>query len=201
MQSHTDMIRNAEVELARMVALAFTVKRPVTAWHALIPGMFLFNFLRKTSETRRYTKVFMVPRDRALQVALAVREGGDRQVALDRASREIADWLDSVGYFSPEIHQAHVNMIGLLAKHYERLISSGGVSYEDLTRRAYESRQEYEQWLERLCAVEREIDDAISSRPGTTEAVKNRLRTEQEQLAILRKKITARIFPETHQDE
>ncbi len=184
-----------------MVALAFTVKRPVTAWHTLIPGMFLFDFIRKTAETRRYTNVFMFPRNQALQAALAVREGGDREVARDRAGREIADWLRSHGYFTPEIHEPHANMIGLLAEHYERLLSSGGVSYEDLVRRAYGDLRAYESWLEGLAGVEREIDEAIASRPGTPEAVKRRLRIEQEELAKLRRKITDRIFHESEDHE
>jgi hypothetical protein len=55
------LVLDGEESFARAVALGVIVKRPPSAWHFLLPGMFLFDFLRRSSETRRYSDLFLFP--------------------------------------------------------------------------------------------------------------------------------------------
>ncbi|HUT72765.1 MAG TPA: NF038143 family protein, partial [Desulfatiglandales bacterium] len=66
MKTKYDMILSAEGSFARTVALGVVVRRPLTAWHYLIPGMFLIDFLRRSAEIRKYSEHFLFPRRQAL---------------------------------------------------------------------------------------------------------------------------------------
>ncbi len=70
-----DIIVNAEQQFAREVTLGVIVTRPLTAWHYIIPGFFIIDFLRRGSAIRQYTKHFMFPRKLAIDAALTELQG------------------------------------------------------------------------------------------------------------------------------
>ena len=74
-----DIIMNAEEQFAREVTLGVIVTRPLTAWHTIIPGFFIVDFLRRGSAIRQYTKHFMFPRKLALDAAVAVTREEDKE--------------------------------------------------------------------------------------------------------------------------
>lgn len=62
-------ILDEEESFARVVALGIHVKRPLSTWHFFLPGMFIFDFLRRSSEIKRYGDLFLFPRKLALEAA------------------------------------------------------------------------------------------------------------------------------------
>ena len=65
-----DIIENAERQFAREVTLGVIVTHPLTAWHYIIPGFFIIDFLRRGSAIRQYTKHFMFSRKLAMDTAV-----------------------------------------------------------------------------------------------------------------------------------
>ena len=96
-----DIIMNAEDQFAREVTLGVIVTRPLTAWHYMIPGFFIIDFLRRGSAVRQYTKYFMYPRTLAMDAALAVSRQEDKETLNSRIREDIRSWLEEAGYNKP----------------------------------------------------------------------------------------------------
>ena len=188
------MILEAEESLARAVALGVIVKKPLTAWHFVIPGMFIFDFLRRNTETQRYGELFLFPRKSALHGTLDVLEGEDRKQVLSRVEEQMRQWLISLKLYSERLLSGHMEQINLLIDHYITLFQAEGNSYPELVRSAYKTQDRFIGYLQRLAATEQEVDGAIAEIHGGTPEIWQRLRAEQVQVEEMRKKEIHRIF-------
>jgi hypothetical protein len=189
------LILDSEESFARAVALGVIVKRPPSAWHFLLPGMFLFDFLRRSSETRRYSDLFLFPRRLALKGALEILNGEDRKKILSRIEDDVKQWLVSLSLYSERLHRRQMDVIDLLVDHYSRLLHAEGNHYPDLIRYAYPAREFYEDYLHRLSTAEQEVDHAIVEIRGGE--VVERLQMEQIQVTELRTREVNRVFSRT----
>ena len=79
-----EIILAAEQSIAREAALGFIVARPPPIWQTMIPFMFIFDFLKRTSSVRRYSRQFMVPRRLALEASLEEMKGEEIKAANNR---------------------------------------------------------------------------------------------------------------------
>lgn len=189
-----NLIVFAEENFARAVALGVMVKRPLTAWHILIPGMFIFDFLRRSSEIKRYSTLFMFPRKIALDVALDITRGEDRKNRVLRAEGEISEWLTSLKLYSGRLHQGHIDEITLLIDHYSKLLNAEGANYHALVKNAYKNKGKYQVFLNQLASVEKEVDQAIAEIRCENHEIWKRLQAEQTQVEELRKKEIDKAF-------
>jgi hypothetical protein len=191
------LVLDGEESFARAVALGVIVKRPLSPWHFLLPGMFLFDFLRRSGETRRYSDLFLFPRKLSLNGALDILNGEDRKKILSQIEDDVKHWLVSLNLYSERLHRRHMDVIDLLIDHYSRLLHAGGNDYPGLIKDAYQARESYEAYLHRLGTAEQEVDHAIVEIRGETQEIVERLRMEQVQVAELRIKEVNRIFSRT----
>jgi hypothetical protein len=194
MREKYNIILEAEESFARAVALGVHVKSPLSAWHFILPGMFIFDFLRRSSETKRYSTLFVFPRKLALDAALDIMKGEDRKKTLSQIEEEIKQWLSSLNLYSEKLHRRHMEEIYLLVDHYSKLLHAEGNHYPALVKYAYQSREPYEAYLRRLSAAEQEVDRAIAEIRGETKEIGERLRAEQIQVTELRSKEVHQIF-------
>ncbi len=191
-----DIILSAEEEFARAVALGVLVKRPLTVWHYLIPGMFILDFLKRSSEMRKYSKHFLFPRKLAIDAAQDINNGEDKAKRLSRVKDEIKEWLNSLELYSQSLNQSQMEVVQLLIDHYSRLLNAEGDSFHSLIKNAWNSGENYEAYLWRLASAEKEVDRAIAEELGETEVLRERLLAEQQQVEKLRKKDVDIIFME-----
>jgi hypothetical protein len=194
MQDTYQIILKAEESFARTVALGVVVKKPLTTWHFIIPGMFIFDFLRRNSETKRYGELFLLPRKSALHGTLNVLKGEDRKQVLSRVEEEIRQWLISLKLYSERLLRGHMDQVNLLIDHYIKLFQAEGNTYQELVRNAYKTQDQFVGHLQRLVAAEQEVDGAVAEIHGGTPEIRERLRAEQVQVEALRKKEVQRIF-------
>jgi hypothetical protein len=194
MQETYRIILEAEESFARAVALGVVVKKQLTPWHFIVPGMFIFDFLRRNSETRRYSELFLFPRKSALHGTLDVLEGGDRKQVISRVEEDIRQWLISLKLYSERLLRGHMEQIHLLIDHYIKLFQTEGNSYPELVRNAYKTQDQFMGYLERLVTAEQEVDAAVAEIHGKTPEISERLRAEQVQVEALRKKEVERIY-------
>jgi hypothetical protein len=195
-QKNYQMILSAEESFAQGVALGMWVQRPLTAWHYLLPGMFVWDILRRRMAVQQYSSLFLFPRKLALDAALGMTGSEGREGVLSVAGNKIQEWLSIKRVDSPSILRGHMNQIGILLDHYSRLLQADGESYLALIRNAYGTRRNYEGYLARLSAAEGGVDRGLAEIQGGTAESWDRLRAEQAQVAQLRKKEVDRIFPE-----
>jgi len=188
------LVLDGEESFARAVALGVTVKRPLSAWHFLLPGMFIFDFFRRTNEIKRYSDLFLFPRKLALNGALEIIQGEDRESILSGAEEQMKAWLLSLKLDSDRLLQGHMEEIHLLIDHYSKLLRAEGNHYTVLIKDAYKTREQYETYLQQLTTKEQEVDQAIADLHGNAEHIWERLKAEALQVAELREKETNRIF-------
>ena len=192
--NHDDHITAAEEQFAREVALNLIYLKPPKMWQNLIPGMFIFDFLRRGGVIRRYTKKYMFPRRLALD-ALRELSGGAGRESVDRRTRDRIDAeLQPLQLPSPDLARAFYHAVDLLTGHYDRLMRAQGQSYDELVRSAYPNAGEYERHLQQLTAAERAIDKTVLEIAGTGESVAAELKLEADQVAESRRKQMERIF-------
>jgi hypothetical protein len=193
-QKKFDEILSAEDAFAHAVALGIWVKRPLTAWHLLLPGMFISDFLRRSQVVRQYSAVFLYPRKVALEAALESIEG--ESPPKGEAEEVIRQWLDSLKMYSEPLLRAHLRLIAVLRDHYSKLLRGEGKDYASLLRKVYGTRENYEAYLKRLTAAEQEVDRSVADFRGQSQEIRERLQAEQTQMEILRGKEIDRIFPQ-----
>ena len=189
-----DLILYAEEALARQVALGVIVTRPQSVWHYLIPFMFIFDFLRRSSTMRRYTQLFMFPRKLAMDAARRIIEGEERKERISWTEEEIKVWLETLNLYSPSLQTAQMKVVTRLMDHYTKLLQTEGETYYDLVRNAYMSQSDYQAFLSQLKALEQEVDRAIIEKLGETEKLREKLLAEEEQLERMRQKRIDDIF-------
>jgi hypothetical protein len=197
MERKYKVILDAEESFARAVALGVYIRRPLTTWHFLLPGMFIFDFIRRSSGIRRYSTLFVFPRKLALDGALIILNGEDRKNILSRIEEEIRSWLTSLKLYSERLLRGHAEEIDLLIDHYSKLLRAEGNHYHTLFKNAYKTREQYEVYLYQVTTAEQEIDRAIAEIRGETEEIWGRLRAEEIQVMELRTKEVNQIFPGT----
>jgi len=189
-----DIILNAEQQFAREVTLGVLYLRSLSVWHYLVPGMFIIDFLRRTSAIRKYSETFMFPRELALQAARDFPEGQIRADLDARLEAAIKNWLADLKLDSPDLIRAQKETVELLIDHYVRLLQAAGESYYDLIQNAYSSRAGFEAYLREITAAENKVDRAILARAGDKPALKEKLQLEAQQVEKRRHKIMEDIF-------
>ncbi len=189
-----ERILTAERDFAREVTLAVIVSRPLTAWHYLMPGMFVIDYFRRNFAIRQYTKHFMFPREIAIAAARDLMSGYESPSVDARIERDIIDWLSTLHLVSEKRVAAQKVAIDILTAHYRRLLAADGDSADDMIRNAYPSRRHYEDHLRKLTDAEKDIDRALVENLGTGDVLVEKLQLEAQQVALRRQKIMDNIF-------
>lgn len=190
-----NLILKREENFARLVALGLWIKRPLSPWHYLLPGMFIFDYLRRSVMVKNYSAAFLFPRQLALELSLKALAGTEIRQLMLEAGERIRAWLDTHKLYSAEIKDRHMEQISILMEHYIKLLQAEGNEYNLLVKRTYGNKINYENFIEKLRAAENYVDLAIANYLGNTEEIRKRLEAEREQVAELRKREMQKIFP------
>ena len=189
-----DIITNAEQQFAREVTLGVIVARPLTAWHYIIPGFFIIDFLRRGSAIRQYTKHFMFPRKLALDAAAAEMQGENKESIRSHLEDKTRIWLEMLRLYSPDLVTAHVELIEILAPHYLKLLNAEGDTFNLLIEHAYQQGDNFKQFIQAVTSAENKVDRLVIKQLGGDEKVQEKIEAEQEQIAKRRQKILEQVF-------
>ena len=189
-----DIIVEAEQQFAREVTLGVIVTRPLTAWHYIIPGFFIIDFLRRGSAIRQYTKHFMFPRKMALDAAVAQMQGEEQESMRSNLADQARIWLESLRLYSPDLVEAHLELIEILAAHYLKLLTAEGDTFDLLLENAYQNSANFSQFVATVTSAENEVDRQVIEQLGGDEKVKEKIQAEQEQIAKRRNRILDQVF-------
>ena len=190
-----DLILSAEEQFAREVTLGAIVARPPSAWFYLIPGMFIIDYLRRGSAIRKYTRHFLFPRKLAVDAARAVIQGADEASVRSHVEKDTAAWLSALKLHSEALLKAHMVFVEVLIEHYAALLKAAGDSYYLLVGAAYQNRQNFQLFLEKITTAENGVDRQVIERRGDNERIKDKILIEQQQIAKRRDKILEEVFP------
>ena len=196
MQTKYGIILAYEESFARAVAMGVIIRKPLSVFHLLVPFMFIFDFIRRKSDTEMFTKNFLFTRKLALDAAVDINQGEDRQRQLAKIKNETRDRLTSQKFYSPKIHQGQMTKINLLIDHYSKLLEAEGDSYPSLVKNAYQTRDHFEAFLHQLTSIEKDIDRGVIEILGGTEEAWQSMRTKQTVMDEMRTRGVHKLFLE-----
>ena len=189
-----NLILSAEEQFAREVTLGAIVARPPSAWFALIPGMFIIDYLRRGSAIRKYARNFMFPRKLAVDAARAILQGEDEASVKSHIEKDTGAWLSGLSLYSEELLKAHLALLDVLIEHYSALLNAEGDSYYLLVGAAYQNRGNLQSCLENITTAENEVDRQVIEHVGGNEKIKDKILIEQQQIAKRRDKLLEAVF-------
>ena len=189
-----DIIVEAEQQFAREVTLGVIVTRPLTVWHTIIPGFFIVDFLRRGSAIRQYTKHFMFSRQLALDAAVAAMQTENKILMGSNLADNIGIRLESLKLYSSDLVKAYAELIEILAAHYLKLLNAEGDTMYHLIEHAYQNTENFKHFIETITPAENKVDRQVIKQLGGTEKVKEKILTEQQQIAKRRQKILEEVF-------
>ena len=199
MQTKYGIILSYEEMFARAVATRMIIMKPLSVWHLLIPFVFAFDFFQRKKDTEIFARNFLFTKKLALDAAVAINQGEDRQRQLDRIESETRDRLISQKLYSWGIHQGQVKGVNLLINHYSKLLEVEGDNYQSLVKNAYQTQDNYEAFLHQLTAIEKEIDRAVIERLGETAVIVESMLTKQKLVDEMRTKGVSKFFLEARE--
>ncbi|MGD8290588.1 MAG: NF038143 family protein [Desulfobacterales bacterium] len=189
-----DIIEAAERQFAREVTLGIIVTRPLTAWHYLIPGFFIIDFLRRGSAIRRFTKQYMYPRKLAMDSAEVQMRSGNLKIIQPELEDNLRHWLESQRFYFPDLVQAYVVLVDVLKAHYLKLLEAEGDTFYLLIAHAYQHRHNFKDVVEAISTAESEVDRLVIKQLGADENLKEKIIAEHQQIAKRRQKILEEVF-------
>lgn len=187
-------ILKAEESFARRVALGVITKRPIKPLFQLIPGMFIFDFLKRNREIRKYSQYYLPPRKLALDMARDIVIDENKDETLQDVEEKIRVWLETQGLYDSNTNRSLIAVVHCLVEHYIKLIQANGESYNDLVKNAYGLQGNYEIYLDQLASLEKEFSLAVSKKLGDMNDIYNKLITEHEEADNQRKREIEPIF-------
>lgn len=200
MQTKHGIILSYEESFARAVATKMIIMKPLSVWHLLIPFVFAFDFFQRKRDTEIFTKNFLFTKKLALDAAVAINQGEDRQSQLAKIENETRDRLTLQKLYSWGIHQGQVKGVNLLIDHYSKLLEAEGDSYQSLVKNAYQTRDNYEAFLHQLTVIEKEIDRAVIGLLGEREEVWESMLIKQTVIDEMRTTGVSKFFLEARED-
>ncbi len=184
MEEKANLILGAEQALARRIALGCIVGAEVKWWLQAIPGMFIFDFLKRTGETRKYSQYYMFPCRMAMASAQARINGAQGRLN----EPELRFWLARLKLNTDQILEKQAATVELLAGHYGKLLGGRGATSSELILSAYPRPADYQAHLDNLAASEAEFYQAVAAKLGRGSPGLERIRVIQAQSAVQRAK-------------
>ncbi len=96
--------------------------------------------------------------------------------------------------YSPDLVKAHVDLIGILAAHYLKLLNADGDTMYLLIDSAYRDAENFKQFIETITPAEKEVDRQVIEQLGGNEKVSEKILAEQQQIAKRRQKLLDEVF-------
>jgi len=90
--------------------------------------------------------------------------------------------------------ESHMVFMEVLIEHYSALLKAEGDSYYLLIGAAYQTRENFQSFLEKITAAENEVDQQVIEQQGGNERIKDKILIEQQQIAKRRNKILEEVF-------
>lgn len=156
MHNH-DIIYGFEQQFAREVALGSILTEPQPVWSTMIPGKFVFDFLKRLKRIRTFSARYLFVRD--LAFSLIARQADIDEVVEDITTEltRIAKRHGPVSQDPPRL-QAHLKtLVGLLNDHYRLMLAAEGNTWFQLMAAAYPDAAVYQKFCAQQEACEQNI--------------------------------------------
>lgn len=191
-------ILDQERSLARAIAAEVILPNPITVWEVMIPIIFLFSILKFKRAREVFVLNFLFTKKLALEAAYnMVAKGREREDEMAVIEAKTDQLLASVKkIYSSKIRKRQLKEIDLLIDHYLKLLEAEGKDYPSLVRNAYETKENYLNFLEQLKQAEKEVNKAALQTVEDSDETAYELTSKMEEAAErIRLEQAEKIFP------
>lgn len=164
-----DMILTRERRMAKSVALQSIKPKPFSVWEVLIPIVFIFGYMRSKEQREIFAQNLMFTKKMALEAAFEMlNRDHSKETVMRRIASETESLLSSIpnGVYSEAIRQQQTREMDLLIDHYCRLMRADGDDYGSLVVSAYQTKEDYCEFQDKLASAERKVTQAARQTLG-----------------------------------
>lgn len=157
------MLLAKERSWAASVARSGIKPRQLSVWEVLIPVLLIFMYAKSKTDREVMVQNLLFTKDQALKAARDMIENNTRREdALAPFLENTRGLLASVeeGIYSEAIRERQLSEIHILLDHYLKLFREQGENYETLVFNAYQTREAYAAFLDRLQTAEQAVNQA-----------------------------------------
>ena len=169
-ENNYKLILSGERRFARRVIYQLRAQNPPPTWHNLIPFKFLFEYIRMRRAVQEFEENAMVVRKCALDAAKDLVNGKSPAVVRETMQATIRKWLEKTGFYSDQVMEKQMALAEAFGSHFESLLEAEGRDYEDLVRQVYRIPPKYQEFLDTIAEIEKEIDRLVCEMSGSDES-------------------------------
>ena len=182
-----DIILARERRIADSIALQAIKPKTFSVWEVLIPIIFILGFMRSKEQREIFAQNLMFTKKMALEAAFEMlKKGQSKEAAMGRIAAETQGLLSSIpnGVYSDAIRQKQLGEIDLLIDHYCKLMRAEGSDYGTLVAGAYQTRESYAVFQDKLTLAESAVTGAARETLGnqTDDQMAARIETATEKI-------------------
>jgi len=174
--------------------------RPSHGGRSFFPPAVIAGFVRSRGKIKLTRQNLLYTKQLAFDAAKEISRGNDRVKQLGIVDLKTRETLrtEAGGFYTEKIRKRQLKEIDLLVDHYLELLNSGGKTYDDMVRAAYQSREQFEAFLVDLSKRENDVIEAAVStmRKGSKSERVSWFRTVREVTRAVRSEELTRIFGE-----
>lgn len=164
-----ELILARERRMANSVALQAIKPKPFSVWEVLIPVIFILGFMRSKEQRETFAQNLMFTKKMALEAAFEIlKKGQSKEAAMSRLASETQSLLSTIpnGVYSDAIRQKQLLEIDLLIDHYCKLMRAEGSDYVRLVAEAYQTKEDYAVFQDKLTQAEGAVTRAARETLG-----------------------------------
>ncbi|UCD80056.1 MAG: NF038143 family protein [Desulfobacterales bacterium] len=164
-----NVILARESRMAKSVALQAIKPKPFSVWEVLIPVIFILSFMRSKEQREIFSQNLMFTKKMALEAAFEMlNKEQAKEAVMRRIASETQRLLSAVpnGVYSDAIRQKQLKEIDLLIDHYCKLMRAEGGDYVTLVANAYQTKEKYAVFQDKLTSAERAVTQAARETLG-----------------------------------
>ncbi|WP_157493071.1 NF038143 family protein [Desulfonatronovibrio magnus] len=151
-----------EERFAARVVYLMRATRDHPWWHLLIPFKFLFEYLARKKETRKFTEQHMRFKMIALDGAYMCAETGEENQSRQKMQSQFRDfWLHELKMESGRVYELLSDLLEKMFDHYLLLFNTGEKNHAAMAIKAYSQLDDYRQFLQELDRLENEINEQL----------------------------------------
>ncbi|MCJ7712988.1 NF038143 family protein [Candidatus Bathyarchaeota archaeon] len=163
------IILSRELAMARSATLQVMKPKPFSVWEVLIPVIFILNYMRVKEQRELFTQNLIFTKKLAMDAALDMAKNNlnksEALAKIDNQTKAVIAHVDK-NIYSEEIRQCQIDEIDLLIDHFHRLLDINGEDYTTLIINAYQTKNNYIAFANKLKNAEKKVTSAACKTLG-----------------------------------
>ncbi len=164
-----NLLLEEERRFAKRIVYLIRAQSPRPWWHIFIPFKFVFEYFSLKKEVQNFSAKHVYLKQIALSAAYRSAETRDLDKSSQDMQAELRDfWLHVQKLDSQGLYKLLGQWMDMLFRHYDRLFQTHEENYLAQIRKVYNSSGQYQNFLDQLTQIEKQIDQEVQAAVGSS---------------------------------